>query len=186
MAGFFIADDFMKYNIKYFNFTKNEAKVILFMIVVLVAGFSVKYFKYLSSSGSYVSYDYTKNESIFRKLSGNNINTLVRDSIYQKDSTAENQDINLRQKLKTAEDSVKSTGKKKSKKEEKLKPGCININTAPKEVLIMLPGVGESTADKIISYRESHNGFKKIEHIMKVKGIGKKKFEKLKEYITVE
>jgi competence protein ComEA len=49
-----------------------------------------------------------------------------------------------------------------------------------------LPGVGESTAEKIIKYRETHNGFKKIENIMKVKGIGKKKFDKLKEYIYVE
>jgi len=39
-----------------------------------------------------------------------------------------------------------------------------------------LPGVGESMADKIIEYRKDHNGFKKIEDLMKVKGIGKKKF----------
>jgi len=50
----------------------------------------------------------------------------------------------------------------------------------------MLPGVGESTADKIILYRENHNGFRKIEDIMKIKGIGKKKFEKLKPYIKVD
>jgi comEA protein len=176
----------MKINLKYFSFTKNEMKVILFMVIVLVSGFSIKYIKHISEFSSVISYNYSESESMFKKLSGGSLYTASKDSITQKDSSVNNTETSLTQKLKSAEDSIKNTGKKKSKKEEKLKPKSININTAAKEVLVMLPGVGESTAEKIINYRETHNGFRKIESIMKVKGIGKKKFEKLKDYITVE
>lgn len=170
----------MKYTLKYFSFTKNEIKILLFIITVLLAGFSIKYIKYLSANTNDTTYDYTKTEDMFKKLSRSTLNNISRDSVEN------NNDNNIRQKLQTAEDSLKSKGKKKSKKEENLKLKSININTATKEILITLPGVGESTAEKIIKYREAHNWFKKIENIMKVKGIGKKKFEKLKDYIYVE
>ncbi|MCX6165726.1 MAG: helix-hairpin-helix domain-containing protein [Ignavibacteriae bacterium] len=176
----------MKQSLKYFSFTKNETKVILFIIIVLLAGFSIKYINFLSSQYNKSNYDYSKSEEMFRKLSRGNLNSILNDSLNQKDSVSNSNDNKLTQKLQTAEDSIKTKGKKKSKKEENLKPKSININTATKEILITLPGVGESTAEKIIKYRELHKGFKKIEHIMKVKGIGKKKFENMKEYIYVE
>ncbi|MFZ5352925.1 MAG: helix-hairpin-helix domain-containing protein [Bacillota bacterium] len=67
-----------------------------------------------------------------------------------------------------------------------LKYGKININTASKSELESLPGVGPSTADKIIAYRNKNGAFKTIEEIMKVTGIGEKKYASLKEYIAVE
>lgn len=60
----------------------------------------------------------------------------------------------------------------------------ININTASKEELMSVNGIGESKAIKIIEYREK-NKFEKIEDIMNVSGIGNAVFEKIKEYITV-
>ncbi len=59
----------------------------------------------------------------------------------------------------------------------------ISINTAPRERLIQIPGVGESIADRIIAYREENGLFQEIEDIMHVKGIGQTKFEKMKDYI---
>jgi len=61
----------------------------------------------------------------------------------------------------------------------------ININTATVEDLISLPGVGKSIAQRIKKYREEHP-FKSKEEIMEVKGIGKVRFEKIKDLITVE
>ncbi len=61
----------------------------------------------------------------------------------------------------------------------------VNINTATKEKLETLPGVGETTAQKIIDYRETNGKFKTIEDIKNVSGIGDAKFESLKEKITV-
>lgn len=61
----------------------------------------------------------------------------------------------------------------------------ININTATAKELETLPGIGEVTAQKIIDYRTESGGFDSIEEIMEVKGIGEKKFEAIKELITV-
>ncbi len=63
--------------------------------------------------------------------------------------------------------------------------GLININTATKEELKTLSGIGDSTAEKIIRYREDNGGFSKIEDIMKVSGIKEKLFSKIRDNITV-
>ncbi len=63
--------------------------------------------------------------------------------------------------------------------------GKININTASKKELKTLDGVGKKVADRIIEYRKN-KPFEKIEDFMNVKGIGKKKFEKNKDLITVK
>lgn len=61
----------------------------------------------------------------------------------------------------------------------------ININNADVQLLMELPGIGETTARKIIEYRKNGN-FESIEDIMNVPGIGNSKFEKMKDKITVE
>jgi len=61
----------------------------------------------------------------------------------------------------------------------------ININTASVEQLAELPGVGESTAIKIVDYREQNGGFKTIDDLLNVKGVGERKYEKMKNLITV-
>jgi len=61
----------------------------------------------------------------------------------------------------------------------------ININTADQRALETLPGVGETTALAIISFREKSGGFTVIEDIMKVAGIKEGRFEAIREYITV-
>ena len=63
--------------------------------------------------------------------------------------------------------------------------GLVNLNTATIEQLDTLPGVGEATANKIITYREENGGFKSIEDLKNVKGIGDKKFEEIKGNICV-
>ncbi len=67
-------------------------------------------------------------------------------------------------------------------KEKSLKT---NINTCAKEELVSLPGIGDVIADRIIEYRKG-NTFKSIEDIKNVSGIGDKKFEGIKELITVK
>lgn len=61
----------------------------------------------------------------------------------------------------------------------------VNINTANKEKLETLPGIGETTAQKIIDYREQNGKFTKIEDLQNVSGIGEAKFNSLKDKITV-
>ena len=85
-------------------------------------------------------------------------------------------DVNNTKYIENAEIKNENTAKDSSK---------ININTATLEELDKLPGVGEATANKIISHREENGQFKTIEDIKNVNGIGDKKFEKMKELICV-
>lgn len=61
----------------------------------------------------------------------------------------------------------------------------VNINTATAEQLQNLPNIGEVRAKAIIDYREEHGGFKAIEELQEVSGIGEKTFEHLSTYVTV-
>lgn len=61
----------------------------------------------------------------------------------------------------------------------------ISINEASIDELIKLPGIGTRTATLIIEYRNKNNGFKYLEEIKNVKGIKDKKYEKIKEYISL-
>ncbi len=62
----------------------------------------------------------------------------------------------------------------------------INLNTATKNDLAAIPGIGPKTAEKIVVYRKENRRFETIEDIMKVQGIKEKKFEKIKRYLTVK
>lgn len=173
----------MKQLFEKLNFTKNEIRVIIFLIIILTAGFCIKITKGVIVDEEF---DFSKTDKMFQ----NSLNRFAKlnDSTDFKDSSIFTQEEKkIIEKVKANEDSLKiKSVKKKSKKEENLTGKSININSATKEQLILLPGIGESTAEKILIYRTEKGRFKKVEDIMKIKGIGKKKFAKLKEYIVIE
>ena len=119
-----------------------------------------------------------------KKADLNNINLAIRVKdeehyIIPKIGEAKQEDLkdeNNTKDIENAEIKNENTAKDSSK---------ININTATLEELDKLPGVGEATANKIISHREENGQFKTIEDIKNVNGIGDKKFEKMKELICV-
>lgn len=61
-----------------------------------------------------------------------------------------------------------------------------NLNVASEEELAELPGIGPELARRVVAYREEHGFFRSVEEIMEVSGIGEKKFEDMKDRITVE
>jgi len=63
--------------------------------------------------------------------------------------------------------------------------GKININTASQTELTDLPGIGNTIASRILQYRQQHGNFRSIEEIMNVSGIGEKRYEAIRELITV-
>ena len=63
--------------------------------------------------------------------------------------------------------------------------GPVNLNTATAAQLESLPGIGARTAALIVEYRQKNGGFKKIEDLMNVRGVGEKSFLRLKPLITV-
>ena len=63
--------------------------------------------------------------------------------------------------------------------------GKVNLNTASKEQLMTLSGIGEAKAMSIIAYREEHGGFQKVEELMEVQGIKEGVFNKVRDRISI-
>lgn len=93
----------------------------------------------------------------------------------------ENNSANIKSKQNTNSNKQKENVSETQKDDNNL----ININTASKEELLTITGIGESKADSIINYRKENGSFEKIEDIKNVSGIGDSLFEKIKDYITV-
>lgn len=68
---------------------------------------------------------------------------------------------------------------------EQVRGGKINLNTASQKELEELPGIGPAMAGRIIEYRQANSGFRNVEEVKLVKGIGEKLFEKMKDWITI-
>ena len=63
--------------------------------------------------------------------------------------------------------------------------GTVDINTADKETLMSLRGIGEAFAERIIEYRDQNGGFKAVEELTNIRGIGRTLVEKNREMLTV-
>jgi len=61
----------------------------------------------------------------------------------------------------------------------------VNLNSAGTEQLTTIPGIGESMARRIVEWRDEHGPFRRVEDLMKVKGIGEKSLEKMRPHVTV-
>lgn len=61
----------------------------------------------------------------------------------------------------------------------------INLNTASAVELQQVPGIGPATADKILKMRKSYGPFKSVDDLRAIKGIGPKRLEKMRKYLTV-
>ena len=141
------------------GFTRQEQKFILFLLVSFVIGLGIELYKKGRSFGSRDEWA-AEHERIVRQF---------------------------RQVAAKAEDGEPISGKGAAAQELKKRlTAKVNINTADVELLQTLPGIGPSTALKIVHYRQRQGPFRKVEDIQNVKGIGPKKFEKIKMAITVK
>jgi competence ComEA-like helix-hairpin-helix protein len=61
----------------------------------------------------------------------------------------------------------------------------VNINTASSEQLQQVPGIGPATADKILQMRKSYGPFKSVDDLLAIRGLGAKRLEKMRKYLTV-
>lgn len=80
---------------------------------------------------------------------------------------------------------VSVAGQEKPSKSAVAVAAPVNLNTANVAQLEALPGVGLKTAERIIEYRQKNGGFKKVEEVMNVRGVGEKGFLKLKPMLSV-
>jgi competence protein ComEA len=65
------------------------------------------------------------------------------------------------------------------------KPGIIDLNAATREQLMQLPGIKGAYADRILDFRSTHGRFARLEDLLRVKGIGAKRLERLRPFVTV-
>jgi competence protein ComEA len=121
----------------------------------------------------------------------------VEEAIMLAGGVTENADvngINMAQKLNDEDmvyvpkkgEIIDTGGKGSSVTSSPAKQGKLNINKATAEQLDALPGVGPAIAKKIVDYRESSGGFKSIEELNNVSGIGDEKYKDIKSLITVD
>jgi competence ComEA-like helix-hairpin-helix protein len=139
-----------------FGFTPAERRVVLILFFTFIAGITIKIAR--SAFGEHPTYDYASMDSAFYALSSANV----------PDKPA-----------------VPDTSGKPLSKYVKKSVSVINLNTATKSQLVGLPGVGETLAGRIISYREAHGRFKSVRELLFVEGIGEKKFTKIASFVTI-
>ena len=138
--------------------TRSETAILLFLGLGLILGGGVKLFHLDSAAGRY---DFTESDSFFADASS------------KIDSILAAEEDTLGYTARTAK-----TGKEITSQ--------IDINAATVAELATLPGVGKITAQRIVDYRTAHGKFGSINELLKVKGIGAKKFERLKQHVKAD
>lgn len=160
---------------KRLGFTKIEINVLFFVSIIFIFGLFIKYTKVKIYSNSVKKFDYNYQDSLFKavKIAGDKKEVNEKNFEIIVDSKQELSDF--------------SANKKVSKKNSTSLPNLrININSANVANLTKLPGIGLKTAENIVELRKLRNGFKSIDELKDIKGIGVSKFNKIKNYVFIE
>lgn len=157
----------IKQKILSLGITGKELKLLLFLLIIFFAGLLIKSVKRIYPE--HEKFDYSSIDSMFSKTE------YIPDSS-DREFKGKNDSLIVEELTKRN----KHEGKASMLMNKK-----IDINKATIAELKMLPGVGEKTAEAILAYRIKVMKFDSIEELMKIKGIGSKKFEKVKDYIVV-
>ena len=156
--------------------TYKELTVIGFLVITFCAGLVIKYSGFKKPN----EYDYSETDKNFESKLKSSFDELKSQAPDSSQKFRENE-------INSLADSLGIVFESNSKEQKVIKPGTkVNINTSLAADLMVLPGIGQVMADRIVEYREQYGSFKKPEDLMKVKGIGEKKFEMIKEFVSVE
>src|SRR5258706_12883204 len=139
------------------GFTPQEGRVVLFLIATFLVGIGIKIVK--SARTERPAFEYAASDSEFE----------ARSRILERIDSSRTEDAG----------ESDSTSLSRTKYSSQLLPRSININTASKEELTRLPGIGETMAERIVSYREDNGSFSTIEELINIRGIGRKKLDRI-------
>jgi len=160
---------------KKIGFTDTEIIVVLFLTGLFIVGFVYVEFIKEGGASEYKRIDYSKEDSLFSYYS--NLNPE-----YNPEDTLLSSNLEIKKRVLELSDTVAYVKKDISSLAEK----SININMTGINEFVMLPGIGEKTAEKIIQLRNERGKFNRLEELMDVSGIGEVKFNKIKKYLYIE
>lgn len=141
---------------------------------MFTGGFIYKTFFVINNEHPLTVFDYSDEDERFFN---SNIDSLETDSI-----KIGKKDVDYKQEV------LDFKTQNFNKFQKKILPleNSINLNNAKLDELISLPGIGDKTAKAIIAYREKNKRFRNISELLKVKGIGESKLNKIKKYIYID
>ncbi len=142
-----------------FGFTRNEINVILFLSVTFVAGSGIRWYRQHADASSAPAFDYSRSDSVF---------------VARSRAPLSGQPAPL------------TTGRPRAAGKQLPPAGSINLNTASVQELMRLPGIGETYAKRLIAYRQEHGPFDSVDDLIKIKGIGPKKLEKIRHFLAIQ
>ncbi len=143
-----------------FGFTENEIRVIVFLGLSLLAGTVIRWLRAPDGrTTERQAFDYARIDSEFA----------------------------ARSRIPPPDDPLPRAAQPRrtpALRRHSLAPGSIDINSATKEELILLPGIGEAFAERIIMFRDDHGPFATVEGLRAVRGIGPATIAKIRPFIT--
>ncbi len=154
--------------------TETEIKILLFLITAFLVGFSYKTFFVQADENTENVFDYFREDSLFFAIEDNPEQT---DGENPKDKP-----VDYKQEVLDFNASNFSRSNGKETPAEK----SINLNSVKLEELILLPGIGKKTAERIIELRNKRGKFKSLKELSEIKGIGETKFQNITKYLYIE
>jgi comEA protein len=165
---------------RFLNFTPQEIKALLFLLIALVVGSGITIYKrhHRSFAPELILKKFSpgsfENQSQFNETSKDTSQEISKRFIASPISNSQN-----KKRSQDPEFGTSSIHQNPLKKK-------IDLNSASASDLELLPQIGPVLSQRIILYRKTKGKFQKIEDLMKVSGIGSKTFEKIKDLITVK
>lgn len=153
-------------NTDYINLSK---KLVDEMIIIIYSDDEVSKFKKEDREIIYIEYKCDCPDNI-------NDSCITKEDVVNTNGVEEEKKEEVKEETKDKQDDNSKVEEDKT---------LVSINTASKEELMTLPGIGESKADNIIKYREEHGKFEHLEDIKKVSGIGDSAYSKIKDFIKL-
>jgi comEA protein len=158
---------------RFFNFTPQEIKALLFLLVALLVGSGITIYKRHHRSFA--------PELIFNESSPGSFESQSESNETPKDTSHEISKDSIASPISFPQDENRLSSVYQNPLKKK-----IDLNSASASELELLPQIGPVLSQRIINYRKTKGKFQKIEDLMKVSGIGPKTFEKIKDQILVK